>query len=104
MPAARMSRTRAGPDASFMFEHGQCTADVPVCAISSISRSSSQTQCATTVRSDRMPRLKNSSIGRRPNRDNDCWTSQIDSELWVCSPVSYSSASAIASRKQVGEQ
>ena len=49
MPAARMSATRAGPDESFMFEHGQCTALVPVCASSSISRSSSHTQWAMTV-------------------------------------------------------
>ena len=103
-PAARRSRTRAGPDASFMLEHGQCTTDVPVWARRAISRSSSQTQWATTVRADRMPRLKNSSMGRRPKRLRDSCTSQIDSELWVCRPVSYSSARAMAPRKQAAEQ
>ena len=57
MPARRKSMTRAGPEASFMFEQGQWAIDVPVWASSSISRSSSQTQWATTVRSPRMPRL-----------------------------------------------
>ncbi len=90
---------RAGPDDSFMFEHGQCATDVPVWASSSISRSSSQTQCATTVRSVRIPRWWNTSRGRRPKRFSDSCTSQIDSDEWVWSPVSNSSASVSASRK-----
>ena len=40
---------RAAPDASFMFEHGQCVIAVPVWASSSTSRSSSHTAWAITV-------------------------------------------------------
>ncbi len=87
-----------------MFEHGQWTAAVPVEAISATSRSSSHTQWATTVRSERMPRWWNTSIGRRPQRLSDSCTSQIDSEEWVCSPVSNSSASTMASAKHCGVQ
>ena len=56
-PARRKSPIRAGPEESFMFEHGQWATAVPVWRMSSISRSSSHTQWATTVRSERMPRL-----------------------------------------------
>ena len=49
-----------------MFEHGQWATAVPVWASSSISRSSSHTQCATTVRSPRIPRWRNTSIGPAP--------------------------------------
>src|SRR6266545_3115131 len=43
-PWRRMSPTRADPEESFMFEHGQWATPVPVWARSSISRSSNQTQ------------------------------------------------------------
>jgi hypothetical protein len=87
-----------------MFEQGQWATLVPVWARSWISRSSSQTQWATTVRLDRIPRLKNSSIGRCPNRFSDSWTSQIVSLEWVWRPVSNSSARAIAARNASGVQ
>ncbi len=95
---------RAGPDESFMFEHGQWAMLVPVWAMRAISRSSSQTQCATSVRGPRMPRLWNSSIGRRPNCFSDSCTSQIDSELCVWIPVSNSAARSAAARNISAEQ
>ena len=87
-----------------MFEHGQCVSEVPVCAMSSTSRSSSQTPWAITVDGPRMPRWYISSSGRRPNRRRHSCTSQIDSDEWVCRPVSNSSASAAASRNIWSEQ
>ena len=50
------------------------------------------------------PRSWKTSIGRRPQRFSDSWTSQIDSDEWVCSPVSYSSTRARAASKHAGVQ
>ncbi len=104
MPASRYTPIRAGPDASFMFEHGQWASAVPVCAQICTSRSSSHTPWATTAWPSRMPRSWNTSRGRRPKRRNDSCTSQIDSLEWVWSPTSNSAARAAASRNIWSEQ
>ncbi len=103
-PAARRAPMRAGPEDSFMLEQGQWATAVPVWASSSISRSSSHTQWAMTVRGPRMPRRNISSMGRAWKRVRDSWTSQMVSEEWVWMPVSNSSARSAAARNASGVQ
>ena len=100
-----MSPMRAGPDASFMFEHGQWATrgaglrqqlDLAVVEPDAVGHDRAGPEDAPAGRTPRS--------GGGPSGVSDSLTSQIVSDEWVWMPVSNSSASATASAKHSGEQ
>ena len=97
-PASRIFFTGAMPDASRMFEHGQCATPVPVRANRPMPASSSCTQCACQTSCPTQPRSSAYSAGVIPNFSRLYAMSLTFSARWVCSDTRYSRASRAASR------
>ena len=99
-PDATKVGTSAMPLPSFRLLLGQCDTRVPAAASSARSSSSRCTQCASTVRSPRMPHAANAMTLRAPERASTIPISATFSELCVCTKCPPSPASFATSRSR----